>query len=412
MTLPVNEILVGDAMDQLRRLPAQSVQCIVTSPPYFRLRDYGVPGQMGLEKTGEEYLEKMVAVFRQVRRVLRKDGTLWLNMGDAYVGGGRGKDVGSTLEGTRHNQAESRKVAPRIGIFGLKEKQLIGMPWRLALALQADGWWLRQDNIWAKKNCVPEAVRDRTTHSHEYLFHFSRSAHYYYDLIAIQEPQCESERSRWLKRQVTGLEKNYQLKRDLGHGQVQPGKSGSVRSVAGRHQLAVKGTKNKRSVWWIATQPVKEAHYACYPEKLVEPCILAGTSQHGACAFCGTPWRRKVAPTADYAAILEGNLGRNHKKTREEDLKSGREGNGIAKHGNLGRSYQTLGWGPGCGCEFGGIVPCTVLDPFAGAATTGLVALKLGRRFIGIELKPEYAEMARRRLSPWMPGSEAKAEVP
>lgn len=406
MTLPVNEILVGDAAEQLRRLPAQSVQCIMTSPPYFRLRDYGIPGQLGLEATGEEYLERMVAVFRQVRRVLRKDGVLWLNMGDGYVGSWRGGDPKKRV--TAYDKDRLAELAVKSGsVFGLKEKQLIGMPWRLALALQADGWWLRQDNIWAKKNVFPESVRDRTTRAHEYLFHFTRSSHYYYDSVAIEEPQCESERARWLKRQTNGLEKVYSLKRDdPQYGQTAPGRSGGVKTVAARKRLAEKGTRSKRSVWWIGTQPFKEAHFATFAEKLVEPCILAGTSEKGACAFCGTPWYRKVAPTPDYAKILLANLGKNHKKTREEDRAKGREGNGIARHGNLGRSYETLGWAPGCGCEFGGIVPCTVLDPFAGAATTGLVALKFGRRFIGIELKPEYAEMARRRLEPFLP--EAK----
>lgn len=404
MGIPVNEILVGDAAEQLRSLPAQSVHCVVTSPPYFRLRDYGVPGQIGLEASGEEYLERMVQVLRQVRRVLRKDGTVWLNMGDSYVGGGRGGDVGSTLEGGREHQAETRKVAPRCGIFGLKEKQLIGMPWRLALALQADGWWLRQDNIWAKRNVMPESIRDRTTRSHEYIFQLARSGKYFYDAVGIEEPQAENERTRRLKEHQAGVTTVYRLRRDeVGYGQTKPGRSGCVKTVAARYQLALKGTRNKRSVWSLGTQPFKEAHFATFPEKLVEPCILAGTSAAGCCQMCGAPFARVIRPSAPYAQLLQDNLGNNNWKTRVEAMQTGRHGSALGAHGSIGRHYETIEWRKSCRCQLGGGAPCIVLDPFMGAGTTALVALKLGRRFIGIELNPEYATMARRRLAPFMP---------
>ena len=402
MTLPVNEILVGDAAEQLRQLPAQSVHCVMTSPPYFRLRDYGVPGQIGLETSGEEYLARIVEVFRQVRRVLRRDGTVWLNMGDGYVGSWRGGDPKKRV--TVDQKERLAKLAVKSGsVFGLKEKQLIMMPARVALALQADGWWIRQDNIWAKRNVMPESTRDRTTRAHEYLFHLSRSSHYYYDSFAIEEPQSEHERTRRLRQMDKGIETVYSLKRDdPAYGQTAPGRSGGVKTVRARQVLALKGSRNKRSVWSIGTQPFKEAHFATFPEKLVEPCILAGTSEKGCCSMCGAQAVREVRPTREYAELLDANLGKNHLHNRVEDLQVGREGNGIAEHGNIGRMYRTVGWSTGCSCGLGTLVPSIVMDPFAGAGTTCLVAAKLGRRFIGVELKPEYAEIARRRIAPML----------
>jgi DNA modification methylase len=394
-----SQLLCGDVATVLKTLPAQSVHCVVTSPPYFRLRDYGIAGQIGLERTGEEYIERIVAAFRQVRRVLRRDGTLWLNMGDGYIGSWRGGDP--KKRGDRDQKERLAELAVKKGsVFGLREKQLIMMPVRVALALQADGWWIRQDNIWSKRNVMPESCRDRTTRAHEYLFHLTRSAHYYYDSFAIEEPQNEQERTRRLREQKGQLSNRvFTLKRDYpGYSQTSPGRSGSVKSAKARQLLALKGTRNKRSVWSIGTQPFKEAHFATFPEKLVEPCILAGTSERGCCSLCGAPIERQVMPTREYAALLDRNLGKNHLHNRLEDLQLGREGNGIAAHGNVGRGYQTMGWKAGCSCSLGRPVPCTVLDPFMGAGTTGIVALRAGRNFIGIDLSPEYVAMAKKRI--------------
>lgn len=402
LMLPVNEILVGDALEQLRRLPAQSVQACITSPPYFRVRDYGAPGQIGLESTGEKYISRIVQVFRQVRRVLRRDGQLYLNMGDSYVGGPRGKNTGSTLEGGQETQEESRKVAPRKGIFGLKDKQLIGMPWRIALALQADGWWLRQDNIWQKRNVMPASCTDRTTTCHEYIFQLTRSSHYFYDHIAVKEPQSEHERTRRLRQMEKGNHTVYSLKRDTLPGQPLQGANGAARSSQARQVLALKGTRNRRSVWTISNCRFAGAHFAVFPEKLVEPCILAATSEKGCCEMCNAPVKRIIRPTEEYQKILEENLGKNHNKDRAEDLVTGRYGTGLQRNHNICAAYETLGWEKSCQCALGGIIPCTVLDPFAGAGTTCLVALKLGRRFIGIELKEEYATMARARIAPFL----------
>jgi DNA modification methylase len=394
----LEKIHVGDVSDVLRLLPAQSVHCVVTSPPYYRQRTYEMDGQIGLEATGETYVERIVEVFRRIRRVLRKDGCLFLNLGDGYIGGGRGEDTGSTLEGGIEHQAETRKVAPNKGVFGLKEKQLILMPHRLALALQADGWWVRQDNIWFKSNVTPSSCKDRTTRTHEYVFQMNRSSHYFYDAIAVEEPQSERERAYRLRQQTRGVETMYTLHRDDHHGQERPGKTGAVRSAAARQVLALKGTRNKRSVWKISTQPLKERFYAAFPEKLVEPCILAGTSEKGCCTLCGTPWKRQVRPTEEYGAILKANLGANNLKTKEEEITTGHRGMAIHKNGGLGSGYRTVGWDRSCGCQLGGTAPCIVLDPFMGSGTTAVVAERLGRKWVGIELNPRYAQIAERRI--------------
>lgn len=393
-----NKLLVGDVVYQLRRLPSQSVHLVVTSPPYYRIRDYGHPGQIGLEPTGEEYLAKLVSVFREVRRVLRTDGSMYVNMSDSWVGGGRGKDVGSTLEGSRDSQTESRKVAPGKGVFGLKEKQLIGMPWRLALALQADCWWLREDNIWEKKNIMPQSADDRTTRSHEYVFHFARALRYFYDAIAVEEPQSENERARRLKQQAKGNRTVYKLKRDALSGQPPQGANGAA--------LAMKGTRTLRSVWRISTGKYRDPagsglhkrHFAIFPEQLVKLLVLSGTSERGVCSLCGAPWRRLVRPTESYRELLEANLGRNHNKDRAEDLRTGRYGTGLARFHNILPDYRTVGWERSCRCLLGEAVPAVVLDPFMGSGTTAVACERLGRDWVGIELVPEYAAGALRRI--------------
>jgi DNA modification methylase len=303
----------------------------VTSPPYWRLRDYGIEGQLGLEATPEQYVAKMVAVFREVRRVLRDDGTLWLNLGDSYCSHNGGES--GYGDGRANREERGRAIAST----GLKPKDLVGIPWRVAFALQADGWYLRSDIIWAKPNPMPESVTDRPTKAHEYLFLLAKNDHYHYDADAIREPVSAN----------THMRMSQNLAAQAGSHRANGGAktNGPMRAVlrgSSRTKLAEEGSgikandsfesacclpvneRNKRSVWTIATQPFAEAHFATFPEKLVEPCVLAG-------------------------------------------------------------------------CPEGG----TVIDPFAGSGTTGVVAYRLGRKFIGVELNPEYAEMARRRVEPW-----------
>ena len=319
-------ILPGDSLTVLRTLPDESVHCCVTSPPYWGLRDYGVPGQLGLERTPEAYVAKMAEVFREVRRVLRKDGTLWLNLGDSYNGAGENRN-GKGSKSLNDGRTDFRCREANHGIThdaspGLKPKDLVGIPWRVAFALQADGWWLRQDIIWAKPNPMPESVTDRCTKAHEYIFLLTKSAKYYYDAEAVKEPVCEVS----IKRAEYGWNCDRPSTKNaaMGGNGIHTEKMGS--------RFANPNGRNLRSVWTITTKPFREAHFATFPPEIPERCIKAG-------------------------------------------------------------------------CPIGG----TVLDPFFGAGTTGLVAKQLGRDFIGIELNEKYCEMAERRIA--QEGYQAELEM-
>jgi DNA modification methylase len=392
----------GDCRDVLRAMPDQSVHCCVTSPPYFGLRDYGTrtwkggdptcdhkgdkryytektagvsssgafsqPGeankerlkngrwreggtcrcgaihhdpQIGLEPTPDAYVAELVAVFREVRRVLRDDGTLWLNLGDSYSGSGKGAwnvpdERKANVKETYRPNVNPSKFRPGSGradgvvdergqrnrdgigpVQGLKPKDLIGIPWRVAFALQADGWYLRQDIIWSKPNPMPESVTDRCTKAHEYIFLMSKRARYFYDAAAIAEPNAEVDRPQSEARRLQRMSRNVAAVN--GNGQSSKGIDGGL--IEASHVMQTGMTRNKRSVWEVSSQPFAEAHFATFPPDLIEPCIKAG-------------------------------------------------------------------------CPKGG----TVLDPFGGAGTTGLVADRLGRNAILIELNPEYAAMTERRI--------------
>ncbi len=352
----------GDCLAVLRELPSGSVQCCITSPPYWGLRCYGVEGQYGLERTPEEYVAKMAEVFREVRRVLRNDGTLWLNMGDRYTGsansGGHGKqDTACRLSGMPTKTGES-----------LKPKDLVGVPWRLAFALQADGWYLRSDIIWHKPNPMPESVTDRPTKSHEYIFLLTKRAKYYYDAEAVKEPATYA-------------------------GQMRGGSTNRYEQNDAGMDCKVYNFRNSRTVWTMTPRPFSEAHFATFPPELPERCIKAGTSERGCCPECGAPWGRVVNRSAP-PKVGESSLDR--------------YGNGTAGvHRKVGQAYQnwlnanptkTIGWRPICKCPVERAVPCVVLDPFNGAGTTGMVCAKLGQRYIGIDLNAEYLDMSRRRI--------------
>jgi len=334
--------LLGDCRSRLAELANASVNTCVTSPPYFGLRDYGAEGQIGLEDTPDAFIAELVRVFREVRRVLRDDGTLWLNLGDSYAGSwgaqSRGLGVGdsSSLSGGQVYAApEGTHTGSVKRTPGLKPKDLIGIPWRVAFALQADGWYLRQDIIWSKPNPMPESVRDRCTKAHEYLFLLSKGPRYYFDGDAIAEGLTTDPKERYEERaRITGRGSQGAAAARGGDRDKTGGFPPRRRGVPPRHEgLASSdqsglddvergGRRNKRSVWTVATQPFKEAHFATYPPALIEPCILAGSPKGG-----------------------------------------------------------------------------VVLDPFGGAGTTGLVADRIGRDAILIELNPQYAEIARRRLT-------------
>jgi len=356
-------------------MPDSSVQCVVTSPPYLGLRDYGVAGQIGLEPTVEEYVAVMVEVFREVRRVLRKDGTLWLNIGDSYTSGDR-----TWRAPDKKNQARAMSIRPDTP-EGLKPKDLIGVPWRLAFALQQDGWYLRSDIIWHKPNAMPESVKDRPTRSHEYIFLLSKSASYYYDADAIREPSAwDPSKTKFPDGWDTG---------PGGHGSFHRAGREKGRKNDASGSTAAYG-RNKRSVWTIPTQPFPEAHFATFPEELPRLCILAGTSPY-ACPHCGAPWRRVLQKVAvDNPASYKGS---SFTKGKTAEPKS-----------NVGQGprYErggTVGWEPTCSCEANdGSGRCIVLDPFWGSGTTGQVALQYGRIAWGVELNPEYIEISKRRL--------------
>lgn len=268
-------ILIGDVKDKLKELPDKSVNCVVTSPPYWGLRDYGNEGQLGLEKTPQEYVERMVDVFREVRRVLSDDGTLWLNIGDTYKPNGKGamkagfneRYFGKKFESDKQS-AEENHLDRSSFKADVKEKELVGIPWRLAFALSDDGWYLRQDIIWAKPNVMPESVRDRCTKSHEYLFLMTKSPKYYYDHIAIKEPVSEVS----LKRAKSGWKTNRPSAKTSPDG-INVEKMGE--------RFVNPTGRNKRDVWFIPTASFKGAHFAVMPERLVEPCVLAGCPEGG-----------------------------------------------------------------------------------------------------------------------------------
>lgn len=315
------KIITGDCIEGLRTLPDGIARCCVTSPPYFGLRDYGCEGQIGLEHSPEAYVARMVEVFREVRRVLRDDGTLWLNLGDSYAGSGKGgnppdsqhqkqRTNAGSLVGQSARDATRTMTAMMDWCFDLKPKDLVGIPWRVAFALQADGWWLRQDIIWHKPNPMPESVRDRCTKAHEYVFLMTKRERYYYDAEAVREP-------------CSYVAKTYSTscgKITMQDAAVSAGQS-SRRMTQDERKRYVEQGRNRRSVWTITTKPYSGAHFAVMPPDLVEPCIMAGSAPHD-----------------------------------------------------------------------------TVIDPFTGSGTTGMVAKSLDRNFIGTELNPEYAEMARKRI--------------
>jgi DNA modification methylase len=426
----------GDCRDVLRTLPADSVHCVITSPPYWGLRDYGtaswdggdadcdhkgapvptqagfnerwygrpptegnkqddgrrevfrtvcgkcgarrVDAQLGLEATPEAYVAAMVDVFREVHRVLRPDGVLFLNLGDSYATGGNGVTV-QQADRERHAplkaiyQAEGRSTGQHGGwegrashgkgtaVGGLKPKDLVGIPWRVAFALQADGWYLRSDIVWAKPNPMPESVTDRPTKAHEYVFLLSKSARYFYDADAVREANSATShpgtrRSEWKYAAGKAMEKSAM-------------RVGMSNLFNGR---------NLRSVWTIATAPYPGAHFATFPPRLVEPMVKAGTSERGVCPQCGAPWTRET----DVTYVKGGSGG-----------PSGKVGTAAGMVQPLPvrmtRSTETTGWRPTC--DHGGDpVPATVLDPFAGTGTVGLVAQSLSRRALLIDLNPEY----------------------
>jgi len=358
---------LGDTLEVLKSLPDKKYQCCITSPPYWGLRDYGVPGQLGLETTPEEYVAKMVEVFREVRRVLRDDGVLWLNLGDSYA---------SRPQNDKFADPKAPRRTPfnRCRTNTLKPKDLIGTPWMVAFALRADGWYLRSDIIWEKPNPMPESVTDRPTKSHEYLFLLSKSEKYYYDQDAIREPHKREHLNRY----------KYQFWPEGTKESIGCGRPDGASNTGGVKSFNPAG-RNRRSVWKVATKSFKGAHFATFPPKLIEPCILAGTSPQ-ACPVCGGLWRRIKKKTG-------------HRNKRED----------AHVPNNTPTKTDSTGWAPTmeatnifqptCKCEGNdGSGKSIILDPFGGAGTTTLQAMTHDRDSIYIDLNPEYLNLALNRL--------------
>ena len=484
-------------LDVLRSMEAESIHCIVASPPYWGLRIYGhwqmqtlwsdngmshFPesrrykgdrhlfwlkwraaerggvfcryrccwiGSLGLEPSIGMYIAHVVQVFRQVWRVLRKDGTMWLNLGDAYANDGKwgGETGGKQAYLPDADRMRNGRQKLRTG---LKPKDLIGMPWRTAFALQDDGWWLRSDIVWSKPNPMPESVRDRPTRAHEYMFLMTKSERYFYDADAIKEPASpnthlrisqatlQSQQGGWkqeayqagfpgrkqrdrkaveiirtiaakagvAQRTPSGWNVNHdesdlkgryqQLDREPGvNPKAAQNSEGSRQNPSFSAAIAGPALRvNKRTVWSIATQPYKGAHFATYPEKLVEPCILAGTSAQGVCSKCRAPWERVTErPESPHYGLTERKFVDESAASRLALARQAARERGA----EYAQTVSITGWQHTCTHELEPI-PATVLDPFSGSGTTGVVALRHGRSFIGIELNPDYIELARERI--------------
>ena len=377
-------ILVGDCLTRLKQLPDDSVQCCVTSPPYWGLRDYGNDGQSGLESTPAEFVAAMVAVFDEVRRVLRPDGCCFVNLGDSYAGsGGYHAEHHNSQSGFQQKGNGKHKGGRAIPVVGkLKPKDLCGIPWRVAFALQDSGWWLRQDIIWHKPNPMPESVTDRCTKAHEYIFLLTKSARYFWDADSVREGESHQRKGAF---RVGGAYTNGQ---SFDNSAVVAPTNSTTQTVA--------GGRNARSVWTITTKPYSGAHFATFPPELPMRCIGAGSSQKGCCPQCGAPWVRVVergnlVPPASRPDAMR--CTGNSEETQHQK--------GSAK-ACFSRESKTTGWEPTCDCSAANPfdpAPCAILDPFFGAGTTGLVAMKMGRDCIGVELNPDYAEIARKRIA-------------
>lgn len=380
--MELDHIYCGDARQILATWPDQCVNMCVTSPPYYGLRDYGIEGQIGLEESPDAYAARLVEVFRECKRVLRDDGTLWLVIGDSYARNpGRGVkfQAGDTTYMTNRQAIEGNR-GPSIP-QGMKEKDLIGIPWMLAFALRADGWYLRSDIIWSKPNPMPESVTDRCTRSHEYVFLLSKSARYYYDNQAISEESAPSSVARSQYNGGNPSPKNLQG--------VDEGVWCGPMSTAKAYGQG----RNRRSVWTIATKPYKEAHFATFPPELIELCIKAGTSERGCCPECGASWVRVTDKPQPPEEI------RNRGNGAKMDFHTRSLGGGQKLQDWYNQHPGTTkGWKPSCNCDAGDPVPCVVLDPFMGSGTTASVALSLKRHYVGIELNPKYIELCTKRI--------------
>jgi len=376
--MPKATILQGDVLEQLKRLPSNSVHCCVTSPPYWGLRDYGVDGQIGIEQTFSEWLDKMVEIFEEVRRILHPSGTCWVNMGDSYNS--------SMSRGSYGNQSKngySEHGSKKSQFAGLHAKNLVGQPWRLAFAMQSAGWILRSDVVWHKPTAMPSSVTDRPTSAHEYIHLHAKKARYFFDMDAVRNKDKE-----------VSPEKYAAAAASMKALEAERKESGSHWAGGGAHRTMNQSIQHPsgsalRDVWSIVSEPSAEGHFAAFPSQLPRLCILAGTSVKGCCPKCLEPW----------IPIIESNGVSQHGGKRKRADAPGAEvsPSSVFRTGVINEKRVT-GWSANCKCGAGEPIPCTVLDPFLGSGTTAIVALRHQRNAIGIELNPDYVEMAYRRI--------------
>lgn len=430
------EIRQGHTLDVLRKMPECSVHCVVTSPPYWGLRDYGLEsqiwddpggcehvwgdalyagsrghagdkstlvgtqtaqsskaattqgtfcqrcpawcGSLGLEPDPESYVRHLVQVFREVKRVLRPEGTLWLNLGDSYAAN-RGYQV---------PDSEHVNVGNNHGMTvpaGLKPKDLCGIPWRVAFALQADGWYLRSEIIWEKPSCMPESVRDRVTRSHETIFLLAKAERYYFDQDAIREPHVEASLARARRNRFGG---KYRERDPAQHGAL---KAGNGYGPDGSGDVVCSpGGRNRRSVWRINPEPLAEPHFAAFPRKLVEPCVLAGTSAHGCCSACGSPWQRVIGGSKYTPPVVPAGVRRVDDSRGDKTRKlSGADYNAQVQR-------YTLGWAPTCRCEAGGPGPLPRAGPVCGQWHHRAGCAPVGSKLRGNRVKPQVCAISNR----------------
>lgn len=361
------EILLGDCRSTMAALPERRFHCCVTSPPYFGLRDYGVEGQIGMEPTPDDFVAAMVDVFRGVWRVLRDDGVAWLNLGDSYAGSGKGgkPDNSPSVVGSTARMAANTREAGMDRCYGLKPKDLIGVPWRVALALQADGWYLRDAIIWHKPSPMPGSQRDRCTTAYETIFQLTKNARYFFDLDAIAEPTtCDRMRGP----------------------AVHP--CNDTNGNGGLSRRPIEQTSAPRNVWKMASQGFSGAHFATFPIALPTRCIKASTSEKGCCPDCGAPWER-----------ITGRTKMRRERPNELTKRTGEDGTGNHCDNTVaGVLSKTLGWEPTCKCGCEGVEPCRVIDPFNGAGTSAIACRRLGVDYTGCELNPDYISMSYGRI--------------
>jgi len=388
------QMINADVREGLAQLDAGSVQCVITSPPYFGLRNYGVDGQIGMEATPQAFVCALVEVFRDVRRVLRDDGVCFVNLGDSYAGSGKGptdaSQIGkqftgvsskSTLAGYTSENVKIRQQVLGSGgrVEGLKPKDLCLIPERFALAMQDDGWWVRSRIAWCKTACMPESVTDRPTNAWEHIWLFTKKSRYYWDQEAVRVPLASD---NLIRTAVNGL----------GNGELGAGSRNGSPQTSGR---------NLWNYWFLGPEPYADAHFATFPTEIPRLAISAGTSERGCCPTCGAPWRRVTASENLTKRPVGGKLA--------ELVTAGSRQDGNLFMGNP--VVTTTGWSLSCSCPEQTPVPCQVLDPFAGSGTTLLVAERLGRDSIGIELNPTYVELARKRITGDAPLFNVAAEV-